>query len=561
MKLASSIDQLAQRFQRNLDELLKLVEQSRTGMLVVDAHGSILFANSPAARLMNQREEALLGSQLGLPVGAADKAEIEIHRGKGERGVAELRSSSIEWNGEAAYLLAIYDVTERHHAEEAIRHQAVHDDLTGLPNRVNFRESLGKAMERAAPMNQGLAVLFIDLDRFKDVNDTLGHAAGDELLKTVAGRLRGAVRSGDVVARMGGDEFTILLEGVDDHETALQVGEKLRAAISAPIDVAARTLIPKATIGLSLYPEDGTDTSALLMRADTAMYNAKAGGRNRTQAFAVDQGRAASDRFWMEQALHRAQINGEFRVFYQPQVTLPTGEPTDVEALLRWHHPEKGWIPPADFIPLLEEIDLIQPVGDWIFRQARADIECWRRADLCPGRVWINISARQLASPDFVERIDELITDTGLSPERFGIELTESGIAGHIEHSVSLVASLKKRGFRIAMDDFGTGYSALTFLRRLDLDVVKIDRAFVNDIDDNNTARSLVRAIVAMSNALDLQVLAEGVERASQADRLSAEGCRYAQGFWFARPMPPDELAVWWREFDRRSATSTGAEA
>lgn len=560
-ELGASVNRLVQRFQRDLDELKGVIEQSQTGILVVDANGTILFANSPAAWLMNRRAAVLLGSQLGLPVVASDKTEIEILRGNGERGVAELSSSRIEWNGEPAHLLTIHDITKRHQAEEATRHQAAHDDLTGLPNRAHFHDSLDKAIQRAATQNQGLAVLFLDLDRFKEVNDTLGHAAGDELLKAIAERLRGAVRSTDLVARMSGDEFTILLDGVNEHETALTVGKKLCSAVSEPMDVAAQTLTPQCTIGFSLYPGDATDAPTLMVRADIAMYHAKTAGRNRVHAFSVDQGQMTTKRFWMEQALQQAQTNGEFRLFYQPEVTLPGGEPVDVEALLRWQHPEEGLISPAEFIPLLEETDLIQSVGEWIFRQAAADVERWDKAGLGPHRVWINVSSRQLASPDLVERIDGLVAETSLNPERFGIELTESGIAGKIEYSLSVVATLQQRGFRIAMDDFGTGYSALTFLRRLALDMVKIDCAFVRDIDEDASALSLVRAIVALGHALDLQVLAEGVERASQADHLAAEGCRYAQGFWFARPMPPDELTEWWRENGQYTAASTKREA
>ena len=551
---------LARRFQRDIDELNGIIEQAQTGMLVVDANGTILFANSAATRLMNRHADELLGSGLGLPVVASDKTEIEIHRGNGERGVAELSSSPIQWQGQPAHLLAIHDITARHEAQEASRHQAVHDDLTGLPNRANFRDSLNKVIQRAATQNQGVAVLFLDLDRFKVVNDTLGHAAGDELLKAIAERLRATVRSSDLVARLSGDEFTILLEGVNDHDTALAVGEKLRSAVSRPIDVAAQSVTPQCTIGLSLYPTDATDAATLLMQADAAMYDAKGVGRNRTHAFAADQGRAVLSRFWMEQALQHAQTNGEFRLVYQPQVALPDGKPVDVEALLRWQHPDKGLISPGEFIPLLEETDLIQPVGDWIFRQAAADVARWDAAGLATHRIWVNVSARQLASPDLAGRIDDLVEETGLDPARFGIELTETSIVGNIEHSFSVVAALQRRGFRIAMDDFGTGYSALTFLRRLPLDTVKIDRAFVKDVDSDPAALNLVRAIIAMGDALDLQVLAEGVERASEAEHLSAQGCRYAQGFWFARPMPPDQLAEWWRDFDHHTAIDANQE-
>lgn len=543
------INRLARRFQRNLGDITRLIECSETGMLVVDAKGIIVFANPAVARLMNRPVSGVIGSELGLPMVADQRTEIEIHRGVGHLGVAELSASEIEWVGEPAHLITFHDVTDRQQAEEATRHQAFHDDLTGLPNRAHFRARLEKAIQRAANKNRGLAVLFIDLDRFKEVNDSLGHAAGDELLKALAERLPHAVRATDLVARMGGDEFTVLLEGVDDRHTALKVAEKLRSAAFTPVDLHAQTVTPRGTIGLSLYPEDGTDAQTLFMQADTAMYHAKDAGRNRIHAFEADQGRAVSHRFWMEQALQHAQENGEFRLVYQPQVTLPGGEPRGVEALLRWEHPERGTISPAEFIPLLEETDMIQSVGDWIFRQAASDLRDWEKADLYPDRIWINVAARQLASHDLVERLDRLAKEAGVRPDRFAIELTESSVAGDIEHSVSVLSALRNRGFHIAMDDFGTRYSALTFLRHLPLDEMKIDRSFVQDVGEDAAVLNVVRAIIAMGNALGLSVLAEGVETANQASYLSAEGCECAQGFWFAPPMTPDELARWWTTF------------
>ncbi len=546
-ELGGLVNRLSRRYQRNLNEVKSLVEYSETGMLVVDATGTIVFANPAVTRLMNRPMSRLLGSELGLPMVAAQSTEIEIHRGGGHLGVAELSSSEIEWDGEPAHLVTFQDVTDRQQAEEANRHQAFHDDLTGLPNRAHFRDRLDKAIEHAAKQNRGLAVLFIDLDRFKEVNDTLGHAAGDELLQAIAGRLRNAVRATDLVARMGGDEFTVLLEGVDDRETAIRVAEKLRFAAFTPVDLHAQTVAVRGTIGLSLYPEDGTDAQTLFMQADTAMYHAKDAGRNQINAFAEDQGRAASSRFWMEQALQRAQENGEFQLVYQPQVTLPGGEPRGVEGLLRWEHPEQGSISPTEFIPLLEECDMIHSIGEWIFRQAACDLQVWEKRDLYPERIWINIAARQLASDDLLDRLDWLAEEAGVSPDRFGIELTQSSVSDDIENSVAVLTALRNRGFRIAMDDFGTRHSALTFLRDLPLDEMRIDKSFVQGIGEDDTAvLGVVRAVIAMGHALGLDVLGEGVDKASQANNLSAEGCQYAQGFWFAHPMTPDDLAEWW---------------
>lgn len=543
--LGRSLNRMAERLQRNLAEVENLVAQSQTGMVVVDPKGTILFANPAAAELMDRSQEALVGSDLGLPLVEDQATEIEIRRGGGDPGVAELSAHPTEWEGQEAYLVTFHDVTEREQAEAEARYQAFHDDLTGLPNRAEFRGQLQRAIKRAAQRREGLALLFLDLDRFKEVNDTLGHAVGDELLQAIARRLRQAVRDTDVVARMSGDEFTVLLEGVGDRETARQVAEKLRRQVFTPVVLSRQELTPMGTIGVSLYPEDGDDAETLLMQADTAMYNAKEAGRNRTHTFASEQGETASRRFRLEQALQRAQANGEFAVAYQPQVRLADNAFDGVEALLRWEDPEEGTVSPADFIPLLEESGLIHAVGEWVFRQAAADLRAWDAAGATVGRIWINVAARQLASPDLVERLDRLATQEGLDPNRFGIELTESSVTGDIDGSIRILNALRERGFHIAMDDFGTGFSALTFLRRLPFDEVKIDRAFVQDLPEDaedSQDRSLVRAIIAMSHGLGLAVVAEGVETGEQADCLRQEGCELAQGFLFARPMSAERI-------------------
>jgi diguanylate cyclase (GGDEF)-like protein len=540
--LGRILNDMAGRLERQLHETRNLIAQSRTGMVVIDAEGTILFANPAAARLMNRPRAQLTGSQLGVPLVDGHKTEIQIRRGNGESGVAELSVHATEWDGQPAHLVTFHDVTERQQAEADARHRALHDALTGLPNRVRFHDLLERAIVRAAAQGNRLAVLFIDLDRFKEVNDTLGHAAGDELLRAVARRLREAVRDTDVVARMSGDEFTVLLDGIGDRDKALDVAEKVRRRLAEPAELSSQTLNPVATIGVSLFPEDGEDADTLLMRADTAMYHAKEAGRNCAHAFAADQGEAASRRFRLEKALQRAQANDEFRLFYQPQVGLPGGEWKGMEALLRWEDPIDGLVSPADFIPLLEETGMIHEVGEWVFRRAAADLRRWREAGQAVGRVWVNVSARQLATDDLVARLDRLIREDGLAPEQVGIELTESGVAGDIAHSVAVLDRLRQRGFQIAMDDFGTGYSALTFLRQLPIDEVKIDRAFVHGITENREDHHLIRAIIAMAHGLGLPVLAEGVETADQAELLAAEGCDAAQGFYYARPGPADEL-------------------
>ncbi|MFA9460330.1 putative bifunctional diguanylate cyclase/phosphodiesterase [Thiohalorhabdus sp. Cl-TMA] len=541
--LADSLNRMAERLQGTFREIRELITQSQTGMMVVDdQNGGILFTNPAAQQLMNRSAEELEGTPLGIPVVSGRSTEIDIRRKDGSAGVAEISFQPTVWGGGSAFLVTFHDVTERQRAEQAARYQAYHDDLTGLPNRTSFRGALESALERAREGRSRLAVLFLDLDRFKEVNDTLGHAAGDQLLREVARRLRDGTRAMDTVARMSGDEFTIILEGVETREDALAVAEKLRDSLASPMDIEGNQITPAGTIGVSLYPDDGRDPETLLMRADTAMYEAKGSGRSQIQTFVPDQGKAASRRFRLEQGLRRAETQGEFRVFYQPQVSLADGGLKGLEALLRWEAPEHGMVSPGEFIPLLEETGLIHSVGEWVLHQVCTDLREWDRAGVGVDRVWVNVSAQQLVSGDLVGLVDRVLREEGISGDRLGIELTESGVTGDIRESVRILSQLRRRGLHIAMDDFGKGYSALTFLRQLPFDLVKIDLSFVRDLPDSAENRSLVRAIIAMTHGLGLSVLAEGVETRAQASCLALENCDFAQGFLFARPMPQGPL-------------------
>lgn len=519
----------------------RLVKQSPVGMLVVDAEGQIRFANPAAASLLNASLENLMDAPLGLPLTQGLGTELEIQRGSGEIGVAETVATPLEWDGASAHLVTLHDVTERNLAEETLRSQALHDALTGLPNREHFTQHLDEGIRMARAQVTTFAVLFLDLDRFKAVNDALGHTAGDEMLRIIADRLRKAIRDTDVAARLSGDEFVLLLKGVPDRATALSVAEKIRSQVFKPLPLLGQTLTPTGTIGISLFPEDEVEPEALIQRADQAMYMGKESGRDQITEFAANPREPASRRLNMEQQLRQALTNREFRVFYQPQVGF-RGQLPQVEALLRWYQPNQGLMSPGEFIPLMEETGMIEEVGEWVLQQAAADLQEWDETGPRVERVWVNVSPRQLRKTDLATQFDRLQEATGVNPERFGVELTETELAQDVELSTQTLRALKARGCRIALDDFGKGYSALKFLRDLPIDVLKIDRDFVINLPQDEDDASVVRTIIAMAHNMGMEGLAEGVETQEQADFLTREGCDAAQGFLFGHPVPSDQL-------------------
>lgn len=531
-------------------EAWALVNQCPVGISVVDNQGIIQFANRKAAEMLQSSPESVIGSPLGVPLTGGKPVEIDYRYTSGQTGTAEIRALPLRWQGMPAHLLTFHDVTERNLAEQALRHQAHHDGLTGLPNKEHFLRHVEQSIVRAKEVGSGFAILFLDLDDFKTINDTLGHAAGDELLRAIAERLRKSVRGTDLVSRMSGDEFTVLLGGINDTQTAMKVADELHERVFVRMEIAGQNVTPSGTMGISLFPVDGGDAESLLMRADTAMYHGKRSDRNRTHAFKATQGMAPSRRFHLTQALQRAQENEEFCVFYQPLLCVPGGKIDECEALLRWEDPELGLVSPSEFVPMLEETGLIHNVGDWVFREAAACIARCDRAQVPMRRVWVNIAARQLSDGEILNRLDQVTKETGVAPERIGIELTETSVIANIEQSKWVIHRLRERGFRVAMDDFGTGYSSLGLLRRLELDRLKIDRTFVDDMANSRMDRNIVRAVIAMARSMDLGVVAEGVETREQLDSLMAEECEYVQGYLLALPMPVEKLLQFLRTVD-----------
>ncbi|HWA38801.1 MAG TPA: EAL domain-containing protein [Burkholderiales bacterium] len=436
---------------------------------------------------------------------------------------------------------AMVDITERKRAEERLEQLAQYDTLTRLPNRALFRDRLEQAVARARREKWCTALAFIDLDRFKEINDTLGHAAGDAMLRAVAQRLRGCLREGDTVARLGGDEFTAILEDVHGATDVQVLAEKMMAALEQPVVHDGREFFATASIGFALYPDDGEDADALLAHADTAMYQAKGEGGNAFEHFVPDMAEAARGRVTLESGLRRALERGELELHYQPIFRLGDRSLSGAEALLRWRHPERGLVAPGEFIAVAEATGLIVPIGAWVLREACAQAKRWRavRPDL---RIGVNCSARQFRRAGLVETVRGALARSGLAADGVVLEITESLLMENPEGSRKVLDDVKALGLRVALDDFGTGYSSLAYLRRFPIDGLKIDRSFIRDLTTDPEDAKIVRAVIHLARDLRLAVTAEGIETPAQLDFVLAHGCDFGQGYLFGRPVPVAEF-------------------
>ena len=448
-----------------------------------------------------------------------------------------------------AVLSLSFDITERLQSEQTIRNLAFYDNLTGLPNRALFLERLDVAIKSARQHERVVALLFIDLDHFKRVNDTLGHGVGDRLLAEVAERLQASVRSCDTVARadaecepsisrLGGDEFTILLAEISTPRDAANVAERVLEALSPAFMLGEHEVYANASIGIAIFPDEATDAETLLRNADTAMYSAKGRGRNRYRFYASSMNESASRNLYLDGRLRGALERDEFQLCYQPLRDARTGRITGAEALLRWTDPETGPVPPAEFIPIAEDTGVILSIGEWVMRTACAQWRRWEEEGFRPVRLAVNLSGVQLRQEDLVDRVTEILNDTGVSPANLELEITESTIMREDAAAVASLAKLNEMGVSIALDDFGTGYSSLSYLRRFPIHRVKIDRSFVGGVTTHPDDAALTSAIIAMARSLRLEVVAEGVETPEQAAFLREHGCGELQGYLFSRPVP-----------------------
>ena len=435
------------------------------------------------------------------------------------------------------------DVSERKALERQLTHQAFHDPLTGLANRALFRDRVAHALRLRARTHASLGVLFLDLDGFKAINDSLGHHVGDALLRAVSRRLGNVVRQGDTVARLGGDEFAVLLEDLDGPHVAQQVATRFLEELHTSFPLEGHDVFVGASIGLAVAGADD-DADEELRNADLAMYRAKALGKNRCEVFEPDMHAAAIERLAVEGDLRHAVARGELRLHYQPVVDLRDGSLVGVEALLRWQHPTRGLVQPLDFIAVAEESGLIVPVGRWVLTEACRQVARWQRETGTPLRLSVNISARQLQAPRLAEHVAKTLRATGIRPSDLVLEITESILVDDAERTIAKLHLLREIGVRLAIDDFGTGYSSLNYLRRLPVDILKIDRSFVKGIGTETELTALTGAIVGIGRDLGLETVAEGIEDVSQLDALRAMGCAYGQGYLYARPMPPADVAA-----------------
>ncbi|KWU22991.1 EAL domain-containing protein [Burkholderia cenocepacia] len=546
----------------NLRMADRVFESALEGIMVTDRRARIERVNQAFTRLTGYSEDEVIGRNPGLLSSGRQtpdfykqlwhslttdghwQGEIWNRRKTGELFLEYLTITSIRDSaGEISHYAAIFsDITQRRQAEERLGYLATHDVLTNLANRMLFEERLAHAISHAKRFGRKVAVMYLDLDRFKLINDTLGHNAGDEVLKMVAERIVANVRANDTVARMGGDEFALVLEEIDDVRDVGRVARKLLDEVGRAIDIGDREIFVTPSIGISIYPDDGTAAEDLILLADQAMYGAKSRGRNVFQFFESKMTSSAIAQLETLGELHRALEQNEFRLFYQPQYDLASGRIVGVEALLRWLHPHRGLVPPGDFIGLAERSALIVPIGKWVLHEACRQARRWLDEGFEFGRVSVNVSARQCFTDHFLSDLTTILSETALPAEYLQLELLESMAMNTREEIGILLRELATRGISLAIDDFGTGYSSLVYLKDLPVDTLKIDRSFLTDCGSGSTDDAIVRAIVAMGRALGLDVVMEGVETAKQLAFLQEIGCHQGQGFLFARPQPAEQL-------------------
>jgi diguanylate cyclase (GGDEF)-like protein/PAS domain S-box-containing protein len=543
------------------------IENAAEGVIVCDSEGRLVSANKAFSRITGHAPEEVLGRRLeelsppeqGTP-GYAEIFEMVRTQGhwKGElwscrrNGTRYVESRSIsavrDDNGQVVnYIILCADVTKQKEDETRLQFLAHHDALTGLPNRTQFQERCEEAVMRAARRKAKVAVMFVDLDHFKTVNDSLGHGHGDELLRSVAARLQECTRKTDTVARLGGDEFTILLGEVADSGDIAFIAKKIADRLSASFTIAGHEVYVSASIGISCYPEDGENASVLIKNADAAMYAAKEQGRNNYQFFSAEMNTQALEALMMASSLRLAIERDELILEYQPRLDLATGKVTGAEALVRWNHPNLGRIMPSQFIGLAEKTGLIDPIGEWVMRRACTQMVEWRRTGVALPRVAVNISARQFRHPEFTERIVAILADTGMDPSALEVEVTESMVMHDPQRTSVILERLKERDIAVAIDDFGTGYSSLSYLKRFPIDYIKIDQSFVRGIPQDAEDIGIVRAIVALAKTLDVHLIAEGIDTHEQLAFLEREGCNEGQGYLISASLPTERLPAFIR--------------
>ncbi|MFO0727888.1 MAG: EAL domain-containing protein [Myxococcota bacterium] len=534
----------------------RLFQSAGEAMVICDARNNILAVNESFSRitgytaaevigknpsiLSSGRHDAVFYARLWSALSGTGtwRGELWNRRKSGEVYCEWATLSAIrDSQGRVTNYVAVFaDITAVKETERQVTYLAQRDHLTGLPNRTLLKDRLDQALGAAARSEQQVALMIVDLDGFKSINSSLGPTEGDLLIKEVASRLEGSVRVGDTVARMGGDEFAIVVTALDSSTESLTVESRVRAVIGAPLHLAGQDLRLTASIGIALYPQDGEDSDHLLSRADAAMYAAKDAGRNTSRFFTAAMNASALERMSLTHGLGRALEQRELCLHFQPQRPIGTERLIGVEALLRWQHPELGMVPPDRFISLAEETGLIRPIGVWVLKESALQAKAWGIP------VSVNLSVMQLQDPEFYLQVEAVLAETGVAPGLIELEVTESVVMKDPDASIAMLSRLKALGLGLSMDDFGTGYSSLTQLKRLPLDRLKIDRAFVREVLTDPADQAVVQAVIAMGHALGLRIIAEGVETAEQRVLLAGYGCDEVQGYLCGRPMPPDRI-------------------
>jgi diguanylate cyclase (GGDEF)-like protein/PAS domain S-box-containing protein len=556
-------------FESKPDPLLEaLFERASDGFLICDAAGKVLSCNPAAAQLLGDETVAIEGHHVSelFEQGSGERFSLRtggaMTRGRGgpSRPV-DLHLTEYEGSAGAHVLVRMRDASERADTQERLNQLANYDSLTGLPNRSLFRDRLAQAMARAKRRGKPMALMFLDLDRFKQVNDELGHEAGDRLLQHVGKTLTECLRGVDSVtrdggmphtlSRLGGDEFTLIIENINGAEDAAHVASRVLEALGEPFQVGEEELVVTASIGISMYPIDDVDLDTLIRHTDMAMYRSKSHGRATYSFFSEDLSAAVTARVSLEGALRRAIERNEFVLHFQPKSDLRSGKITGIEALLRWHRPGHGLIPPDRFVSVLEDTGLILPVGAWVIRAACEQLAAWDRLGLPPLRLAVNLSARQFRHLYLASMIEDSLRQNGIEPQRLEIELTESLLMEDNDATRSMLESFRRLGVRMAIDDFGTGHSSLSYIRRFAIDTLKIDRSFVQSLPENDEDTAICSAVIALGRNMKMCVVAEGVETAEQAQVLRELGCDEVQGYWISRPMPGADFASWYVTYNR----------
>ena len=543
-----------QAYHQQLTESNRIVQQSEAqlrsildnvpdGILSINSRGVVLSSNPAACRLLAATSKDLIGKNLKEIVSSMDSDvhEVVAKRSDGSSFSAEITFS--EQHEEAQNRTVILrDITESINAKEKLLQLANYDPLTGLPNRTLLRDRLLHAIHYARHHHRLVGLIFMDLDRFKNVNDTLGHQYGDNLLKQVAERLSSKLRESDTVARMGGDEFMIIVEDVEHPELISEMASRILTAVETPVQLDDRNVMVSASLGITIYPTDGSDPDRLIKNADTAMYRAKEMGRNNYQYFTEDMNAKAMERLELEQQLRLALQRNEFILYYQPRIDIQSGQIRGVEALIRWQHPEQGIVAPGRFISILEDTALIVPVGEWVVRTACQQLQQWLAAGRPRVRMAINLSARQFQDAELVTMLRTVLSETAVPPNLIELEITESLLMENLQTAIQVLQEFHELGVHISVDDFGTGYSSLNYLLQFPLDTIKIDQTFIAKVPTTESACNITKAVIALGKSMGLKVTAEGVETQAQAEFVKSQGCDEGQGYLFAKPLPALEL-------------------